>query len=131
MRDTLVKGHDDVGAKGVFDFHDGFRCEKMLGTVEMGAEKHALFCDLAQIAEAEHLEAAAVGEDRTIPVHEAVETAELTNKLMPWPQIQVIGIGKNDLRFCIFELIGRQGLDGGLGADRHEGWCFDLAVRCG
>ena len=103
----------------------------MLGTVEMGAEKHAFFCDLAQITETEHLEAAAVGEDRTIPVHEAVETAELTDKLMPRPQVQMIGIGKNDLRFCVFELVGRQGLDSGLGADRHEGWCFDLAVRRG
>lgn len=131
VRNTLVKSHDDIGAKNVLYFHDGFRREKMLGTVEMGAEKHALFCDLAQITEAEDLEAAAVGEDWAIPVHEAVETAELTDKLMPWPQIQMIGIGKNDLRFCVFELVGRQGLDGGLGADRHEGWCFDLAVRRG
>lgn len=131
VRDTLIKGHDDVGAKGVLNFHDGFRREKMLGAVEMGAEKHTFFRDLAQIAEAEHLEAAAIGEDWAIPVHEAVETAELTDKLMPWPQIQVIGIGKNDLRFCIFELVRRQGLDSGLGADGHEGWGFDLAVRCG
>lgn len=131
VRDTLVKSHDDIGAKSVLDLHDGFWREKMLGAVEMGAEKHAFFRDLAQIAEAEHLEATAIGEDRAIPVHEAVETAELTDKLMPWPQVQMIGIGKNDLRFCIFELVRRQGLDGGLGADRHEGWGFDLAVRRG
>ena len=38
-------------------------------------ELHALLADLAQRAEAEHLEAARVGEDRPVPAHEAVQAA--------------------------------------------------------
>ena len=50
--------------------------EEEFGAVEMGAEFDAVVGDFAELGEAEDLEAAAVGEDGLVPVHEVVEAAE-------------------------------------------------------
>ena len=42
--------------------------------------------DLADLGEAEDLEAAGVGEDRPVPAHEAVQAAQLGDQLVAGPQ---------------------------------------------
>ena len=85
---------------------------------------------LAQIAQAEDLEAARVGEDRARPGHELVQTAQLADQLVAGTQKQVIGVGQDDLGV---EFVGQVALqnafDGGLRAHRHEDRRFDDAVR--
>ena len=85
--------------------------------------------DLARLGEAEDLEAAAVGEDRPVPVHEAVQAAQLGDQLVAGPQGEVIGVAEDDAAPASRELLGRQPLDGGLGADGHEDRRLDDAVR--
>ena len=80
-------------------------------------------------AQAEHLEAARVGEDRARPAHEAVQPAERRDPLRARAQHQVIGVAEDDPRAQPLELGGRQRLDGGLRADRHEHRRLDHAVR--
>ena len=66
--------------------------------VEVRLEDHALLGDLAQAAQAEDLKAAGIGEDGVRPGHEAVQSAHLADQLVPGPQIQMIGVGQQDLR---------------------------------
>ncbi len=92
----------------------------LAGTVEMGLEAHPLLVDAAQIPQAEDLKAAAVGQNRPIPVHEAMQSPELANQFMPGAQKQMVGIGQNDLGSDLLEGFGQHPLDRPLGSDRHE-----------
>jgi hypothetical protein len=57
----------------------------------------ALFRDLAQFRQAEHLEPAGVGEDGTLPVHEPVQPAVRTDHFDAGTQHQVEGVAEDDL----------------------------------
>ena len=63
----------------------------------MRLERHASFIDLSKLVQAEYLIAAAVGQDRPIPTHEAVQSAELRDGFASGTKHQVIGIAKQDL----------------------------------
>ena len=76
---------------------------------------------MAQLGQAEHLEPAAVGQDRPLPTREAVQAAERGHRLVPGAQMQVVGVAEHDLRANIFEVKGRQAaLDGGGGRHVHK-----------
>ena len=51
------------------------------------------------------------------------------DQLVPGAQIEVVGVAEDDLCLCFDEIVLVEGLDSGLGADRHKGRRFDLAVR--
>ena len=68
-----------------------------------------LLGDLRPLGEAEELEAAAVGEDRAVPAHEAVQAAERRDDLFARPQGQVIGVGQHHLRAGGAELVDAPG----------------------
>ncbi len=81
---------------------------------------HALLGDLAHLAERIHLKTARIGQDRPLPVHEIVQIAMRPDDLGAGPQPQVEGVAENDLGAQALQLFGRHGLDGAVGADRHE-----------
>ena len=85
--DAFVENHGDVRAERLLNLDRFFRRKKMLGAVQVRAENHAVIGDLAQIGEAEHLEAARIGENRSRPGHESVQPAKLANPFVAWPQI--------------------------------------------
>jgi len=60
----------------------------------------------AQIAEAEHLKSSAVREDRTVPVHEAMQSARLPHEFHSGAQEEMVGIAEDDPRAEITQLIG-------------------------
>ena len=63
----------------------------------MRSEVRALLVDRAPRGEAEHLIAAAVGQDRPRPADEAVQAAAPRDEIVAGPQIQVIGVAQQDL----------------------------------
>ena len=65
--------------------------------VDVAAEGHPLLGELAEVGQAHHLEAARVGQDRPLPVHQAVQPPEPRHPLGPGPQHQVIGIAEQDV----------------------------------
>lgn len=67
MRRAFIKEHDDVGAQIALDFHGGLGANEGGCAVEVVLEMDTLLGDLAEFGEGEDLEAAAVGEDRTVP----------------------------------------------------------------
>ena len=103
----------------------------MLGAVEVRAKSDALVRHPAQTAEAEHLKAAGIGEDRPGPGHEIVQAAQAANQLVARPQVKMVGIAENDLRVELFEIPLRLALYRRPRADGHERRCFDHPVGSG
>src|SRR6185503_1561021 len=62
----------------------------------------------------------AVGEDRSAPAHEGVQTAELADDVHAGALRQMIGVGQHDGCAELLELRGRDALDAAMRADRHE-----------
>src|SRR5689334_22137778 len=68
-RRALINDHRDVRAEIGLDRHHFLRAEENLGAVEVRRERDAVLADVAELREAESLEATAVGQDRTGPTH--------------------------------------------------------------
>jgi hypothetical protein len=75
---------------------------------------------LRSCAQREHLEAAGVGEYRSVPAHEAMQAAVFLDDIEPRPQPQVKGVAEDDLRVHFHQLARRHRLDRAIGAHRHE-----------
>ena len=73
--DALVKAHGNVRGESFLVGHGQFGGEIMLATVDVGPELDPIIADLAQRPHAEGLKTTAVGEYRSVPAHELVETA--------------------------------------------------------
>ena len=125
---ALVELHDDVGADGLLDAHVVLGRPAMPGTVHNGAEVHAIGIELERVGEREDLEAAAVGEHGMIPVHETVDTTGLADDVDAGPQVQVVGVGEDDLGVQGLELGVGDALDGGLRAHGHEDRRLDVTM---
>src|SRR5690242_7039467 len=61
-----------------------------------------------------------IGQDRSLPVHEAMQTTVGCNHLRAGPEHKVVGIAEHDLRAQTLELLGRHRLDRPIGTHRHE-----------
>src|SRR5690554_2765977 len=70
---TFIERHYNIRTQVHLDLDGLFWADKMLGTVQMGAELNPLLRNAAQGAKAEHLETAAVGENGPLPAHKAVQ----------------------------------------------------------
>ena len=111
------------------DVDGAFRGEQVPGAVDVGLEGDAVFGNARQIAQAEDLEAAAVGEDGQAPAHECVQAAEAADELVAGPQVEVIGVAEDDRGAAVEQVAAAQSLDGCLRAHRHEHGRVDDAVR--
>ena len=108
-----------------------FRRELVGGAVEVRAEVNAVLLDFPTSGETEDLIAAAVGQDRTRPAHEAVQSTATSDEVVTGPEKEVIGVAEDDGGADIFEIAQRHRLDRALRADRHEHGRVDRAMRGG
>jgi hypothetical protein len=93
------------------------------------AELDAVLGHLSHLREAEHLVAAAVGENRVRPPDEAVQPARARDHIVARTQVQVVRVAENDLRAGVLEIAMRDRLDGAARAHGHEHRRLDDAVR--
>ena len=131
IRRALVEDHHDVRTEVALHLHRLFRPHEHLGAIDGRGEVHALFLDLAHGAQAEHLEATGIGEDRPLPLHEVVQIAMFLDHLHPRAQPQVEGVAENDLRADPLDVTRQHALDRAIGTHRHEGRGLDHATREG
>jgi len=89
---------------------------------------NASFANLAHLGQAVNLKTAGIGQDRFIPVHEIMQVAMLADNLCAGPQHQVKGIAQYDLGTDVGQFFRCHSFDCAIGADRHEGRCFDGAA---
>ena len=106
QRDAFVELHLDVGAEQALDFDGALGRQQVRGAVDVRLEGDALVGDLRELGEAHDLEAAGVGEDRTVPAHEAVQAAEPGDALGTGAQHQVVGVGEHDVDAGGPQLVG-------------------------
>ena len=97
---AFIKRHHNVRPQQSLDFHRAFGRQHVLRAVNVAAKFHTLFRQLAQVRQAHHLIAAAVGQYRAVPVHEFVQTAQLRHPFRAGAQHQVIGIAEDDVCTC-------------------------------
>ena len=128
--DAFVELHRDVRAEKVgLDLDGAFGRQEVRRAVDVRAELDALLLHLAQVGEREDLIAAAVGEDRMRPAHEAVQAAEAMHPLGRGPQHQVVGVAEDDVGSCRPHLVEIERLHRAGRAHRHEGGRCDVAAR--
>ena len=128
-RRAFVEHHLDVGAKQALHLDGALRREQMRCAVDMRLEGHAVLLDTAELRQRHDLIAAGVGKDWPVPAHEAVQPAKLGDALGAGPQHEMIGVGEDDVGAGGAHRLRQHGLDGGRGADRHEGRRADDPAR--
>ena len=155
VRGAFVEHHNNVGVEGLLHGHGLLRAEENARAVHRRLERHTLlgnfrryrfpacgvclpgggFRDtctslyIAQGAETPDLEAAGIGEDRAVPVHEAMQAAVRANGFDAGPEHKMEGITENNLGAGFGDLLRRQALDRAVGADRHERRRLDGPTR--
>lgn len=97
--------------------------------IQVRAECDALVRHVLEVAQAEDLEAARVGQNRAGPRHESMKAAHSPNQLMPGPQIEMVGVGEQNLNVETFEVLLGLAFDGRGRADGHERRRLDDAMR--
>ena len=97
--------------------------------VDVRLKDGLFFGDFDAVGEAEQLEPAAVGQRRSGPSHEAVQSTVRGDHVLARPQGEVVGVAED--HFCPggAKLLDFQPLDRGLRADGHEGGQLHVAVR--
>jgi len=145
-RRALVEGECDVRAERGLDLHRRLRTHEALRAVEVGREAHPVLGDLvdhaatpvaaaldlvgdAAVAHREDLEAARVGDDRTVPAHELMQAAELTHVLVSGRDEEVEGVAEHHVVAERRDLAGQQATDRRVRRERHERRRAHVAVR--
>ena len=101
----------------------------MLAAIDVAAEGHPLVSQFAVLGKGEDLEAAAVGQDGTVPPVELVQASGTLDDVHTGTQVQVIGVAQDDLGLDVLAQFGHMdSLDGSHGAYWHEDRGLDLAV---
>ena len=93
----------------------------MEGAVYVGSELRALPRYPAQAREGEDLEAPGVGEKGQVEARHRPQAAEPLDPSVPRSQVEVVGVGQDDLGADFAYLVGPQRLDARLRPDGHEG----------
>ena len=65
-----------------------------------------------------------------MPLHEIVQPAQVAHELVARTQVEVIGVAQDKSGVDVFEMFGRESLDGRLCANRREDRREQVAVRC-
>ena len=118
---ALIEGHGDVAAQVGLDLHGLLRPHKDPPPVDVGGEGDALLGDLPQSRQGEHLEAAGIRQNGTVPVHHFVEPAQSLHHVIPRPEVEVVGIRQLDLALEVLQIVGAdRPLDGSLSAYVHK-----------
>lgn len=97
MRRTFIKSHDDIRIQISLDLHRALRPDERRSAVQVVLKMYALFGDLPQPGQREHLETPAVGKYWPPPPHEFVQPALPGDQLLPGTDVEMIGISKYDL----------------------------------
>ncbi len=91
---------------------------------------NAVVGDFAQVRQRKNLVTAAIGQDRSVPIHEIVQAAEVFNHIQARPNEQVICVAENDLSIHLAQFAWSHSFHGALRPDWHKRRRIDHAMRC-
>ena len=129
IRRALVQLHGDVGAQLLLDAHVVLGRPAHLGAVVDGAEREPVVVQLQRVGQAEHLEAARIGEHGAVVVHERMHAAGLGHHVRAGAQRQVVRVRQHHLGVQVAQLSHRHALDRRARAHGHEHGRAERAVR--
>src|SRR5437868_14361527 len=81
VRRTFIKGHGDVDAEPLLNVDRSLGREKVRGAVDVRTELDALFAQLPNRREGEHLKPSRIRKDGAIPRHEFMYAAQLLDQV--------------------------------------------------
>jgi|GEM_PF-4714734 len=125
---TDIENHHDITSDDILDIHYLLRGKHVSRTIDVGLENHPLFLYLPQSRQTEHLKAPAVGEDVVIPVAETMEPSELPEYVNSRSQIQMVGVGKDEVVADLVHMLMIDTLYGSIGSHRHERRGYHIPV---
>ena len=79
----------------------------MSRTVDMRLKGNTFLGDFGECIQTEDLETSTICKDRFIPMHKVVKSADGLYNLVPWPQIEMVSIPKNDIRIAFNDIFWR------------------------
>lgn len=100
----------------------------MLAAVDVGSEGDPFIIDATQGRQAEDLIPSAVRQDRLVPSHKTVQAPHLLDYAYTGLKIQVVRVRQKHAEAEPVDLLGREGLYGGLTRDWAEHGSSDQAV---
>ena len=103
--------------------------KKFLRSVDMRSKRRSILSDLPQITKAKHLKSAAVREDRTVPMHKAMQAPRFPHQFHARTKKEVIGVAENDPCAKITQLIRRDSLNRRLRTYWHKDRCREAPMR--
>ena len=96
----------------------------------MAVEGDALLRNLTKLRQRKDLKSAAIRQDRFIPRHEFMQTAEVADQLISGSHVQMVRVGQLDLTADALQILRRErALDGRLRADIHKHRRLNRTVR--
>ena len=120
-RGTLVERHHDVRPDDALRIHHILGRKEVFRAVDVRTEVRPLFGELATVRQREDLEAAAIGENGTLPPVELVQPAGLVQDIEARAQVQVIGVAQDYLGLdVVAQLALMHSLDRRHRAHGHE-----------
>ncbi len=125
----MIEGHGHVRPECHLDFHRSLRGEQDAAAVAWIAEIHALVIDAIEIAKTEDLKSTGIGEHRSVPAHEPMQSACGLHNRLARLQMQVVGVRQHHLGTGGCQLVRADPLHGGEGPHRHEPRRIDNPVR--
>ena len=84
---ALVKGHGHIGPQGHLDLHGALGSQLDASPIPGGSEDDAVVVDGVDVAQAEHLESARVGQQGAVPAHETMQPARISHDLLAGLQV--------------------------------------------
>ena len=126
---TFIKAHHNIAAQQLLDLHRAFGTKHMFGTIDMAFERHAIFCQLAQISQAHHLKPTAISKNGLVPIHELMQPTKRRNPLSRGAQHQVIRIAEQNIRTGRRNTFGHHRFYCCSRANGHKSRCADIAPR--
>ncbi|OGJ59522.1 hypothetical protein A2881_01570 [Candidatus Peribacteria bacterium RIFCSPHIGHO2_01_FULL_55_13] len=125
----MVEAHDDVAPELVLDVHRRLRIQPVLASIHMRTECHAGIVNRADPGHGKDLVAAAIREDRLLPVDEMMQPSCLGHRVFSGMQMQMVRVAQQDLRAEREKILMCESFHRARRSHGHEERCFDGAVR--
>ena len=87
----------------------------------MAAKGHTVGVQLTPVGQTEHLIAAGVGQNRSVPAHKVMQASQAFDPLVTGAQIKMVGIGQQDGSAQFSQVARLKRLDVGGSAHRGKG----------
>ena len=108
----------------------GIRPHKDLAAVHMRIEINAFLFDLTKSRQREHLKSTGIRQDRFIPDHKLMQSAQLLYNVVSGTHMKMIGIGQLHLCPNLFQILCRyRSLNGRDRSHIHKHRCLDRAMH--